>query len=150
MPGVRVDGNDALAVYAATREAIHRASHETPESDRGPTLIELVTYRLSAHSTSDDPRMYRSDVEVAAAEARDPILRMRRHLERVAGWDDAQEEAMMAEFAAEVRAAIETAEAKTNPPLATVFEDVYEAEPWHLREQRAELEEGPRARKAHG
>src|SRR5262245_246043 len=75
-PGVQVDGNDLLAVYAATRVAVDRA-----REGGGPTLIEAVTYRLGGHSTADDPTKYRSDAEVKEWEAREPLIRFRRYLE---------------------------------------------------------------------
>src|SRR5947207_14814015 len=76
-PGVRVDGNDVLACYAVTRRALDNARH-----GQGPTLIEAYTYRMAAHTTSDDPSRYRIASEVEAWQARDPILRMRLHLEK--------------------------------------------------------------------
>ena len=83
-PGVRVDGNDVLAVYAATREAVERA-----RSGGGPTLIEALTYRIGAHSTADDARRYRADPEVEAARAFDPIARFRTWLVGAGHADDA-------------------------------------------------------------
>ena len=76
-PGIQVDGNDALAVYAASREATERA-----RAGQGPTLIECVTYRLGVHTTADDPTKYRSDEEVAAWERKDPLTRFRAYLEK--------------------------------------------------------------------
>jgi pyruvate dehydrogenase E1 component alpha subunit len=75
MPGVQVDGNDILAVYAATREAVARG-----RAGEGPTFIEAVTYRMSVHTTADDPKRYRKDDEVAVWEKRDPLLRFHRYL----------------------------------------------------------------------
>jgi len=77
LPGIQVDGNDVLAVYAATREAVERA-----RTGDGPTLIECVTYRLGVHTTADDPTKYRSDLEVAMWEQKDPLTRFRAYLEK--------------------------------------------------------------------
>src|SRR5690606_41083469 len=76
-PGVRVDGNDVLACLAVTRAAVERA-----RSGEGPMLIEAFTYRMGAHTTSDDPSRYRSDEERAEWEAKDPIARLRTYLEK--------------------------------------------------------------------
>src|SRR6266700_2506131 len=76
-PGIQVDGNDVLAVYAASREAVERA-----RAGDGPTLIECVTYRLGVHTTADDPTKYRSDLEVAMWEQKDPLTRFRAYLEK--------------------------------------------------------------------
>ena len=77
LPGIQVDGNDVLAVYAAAREAVERA-----RAGDGPTLIECVTYRLGVHTTADDPTKYRSDAEVAMWEQKDPLTRFRAYLEK--------------------------------------------------------------------
>ncbi|MFZ0429866.1 MAG: thiamine pyrophosphate-dependent enzyme, partial [Acidobacteriota bacterium] len=82
-PGVQVDGNDVLAVYRATREAVDRA-----RSGQGPTLIECVTYRLSVHTTADDPTRYRTQEEVARWEAREPLSRLQVYLRRRGILDD--------------------------------------------------------------
>ncbi len=75
MPGIQVDGNDILAVYAAAQEAVERA-----RSGGGPTLIECVTYRLMMHTTADDPKRYRSDEEVEQWSKRDPLIRFEKYL----------------------------------------------------------------------
>ena len=144
VPGVRCDGNDAFAVVKVTRDAVARAAR-----GEGPTLVEALTYRLSGHSTSDDPKAYRSDVEVGRFEELDPLRRMRRHLEQAGllGADDQAE--MEREITEELRAAVAAAEATPAPALATMFEGVFAELPWHLREQRAALLAGPRA-KGHG
>ncbi len=81
--GIQVDGNDALAVYQAVREAADRA-----RAGEGPTLIEAVTYRMLMHTTADDPTRYRSDDEVAAWEAKDPLIRFKKFLTDKGIWDD--------------------------------------------------------------
>lgn len=137
LPGVRVDGNDALAVFAATRAAVERARR-----GEGPTLVEAETYRIGAHSSSDDPSRYRDEREVELWKGRDPLQRMRKVVERHAGWDAAQDDALSAALLAEINAAL--AEAEHSPDLDTMslFDDVYSARPWHLEEQRRRFAAG--------
>jgi 2-oxoisovalerate dehydrogenase E1 component alpha subunit len=132
--GVRVDGNDLLAVIEVTRRAAERARR-----GQGATLIEAVTYRRGAHSSSDDPSVYRDEAEPRAWEARDPMVRLRRYLERKKSWSDAEQKRAEAEAQAEVQRALEEAEAVPPPPPSSMFEDVFADLPWHLREQREEL-----------
>jgi pyruvate dehydrogenase E1 component alpha subunit len=136
MRGERVDGNDLLAVHAATRRARQRAA----DGD-GPTLLECVTYRMEGHSTSDDPRAYRPPEVVEPWRKKDPILRLRRHLALrglLSGEDDAR---IATEARDRILAAIKEAEAHPQkPPLATLFEGVYAEPLWQQREQLAELE----------
>ena len=122
-PGVRVDGNDVLAVFAATREALERARRGD-----GPTLIEAMTYRIGAHSTADDPRRYRADPEVEAARASDPIARFRTWLIAAGHADDtflAECDVEAERFAMTVREGVVATPA---PPPEWQFEWVY-AEP---------------------
>jgi len=134
--GLRVDGNDALAVYAAVQWAANRA-----RANQGPTLIEHFTYRAEGHSTSDDPSSYRSAQEREEWPLGDPILRLERHLIGLGEWSAQQQEAMDREVAEEVRAATKEAEKNgilghgLHHPFHTMFEDVYEDLPWHLEEQ---------------
>ncbi len=129
-PGIQVDGNDLLAVYAATHEAVERA-----RAGEGPTLIECVTYRLGVHTTADDPTKYRSDDEVKAWEKKDPFTRLVPYLERkgvhVAGLDE--------EIDAEIAAAIERFESAPAPDPLTVFDHVYAERPPHLERERSEM-----------
>lgn len=134
MPGVRIDGNDLLAVYQATREAAERA-----RAGHGPTLIEAVTYRMGPHSTSDDPTRYRSDAEVASWKEKDPIHRVRLLLDAHASWTDADDAKVWEEARAEVQTAVQNAERVPAPSHNSLFEDVYAQLPWNLKEQRAEL-----------
>ncbi len=134
VPSLRVDGNDVLAVYHAVSQAVARARR-----GEGSTFLEAVTYRIGAHSTSDDPSRYRRDEEVAAWQARDPLARLRRHLVRAGMLDDVQDEALEQELNAAIGKAIDAAEAHGPPARASLFEDVYAELPWHLREQRDEL-----------
>ena len=135
-PGVKVDGNDVEAVYAAASDAVARA-----RAGEGPTLIEAETYRMGAHSSSDDPSRYRESQEVEEWKRRDPLDRLRRRLVGAQLWDDARDEALRAELLAQVNAAIDTAEKLPPPPADSLFDDVYAQEPWNLAEQRRELRE---------
>ncbi len=128
--GVRVDGNDVLACYAAAKEAVDRA-RETGEA----TLIEAVTYRMGPHSTSDDPSRYRGQEEYEDWEARDPLPRFARYLEKKGLWSQEWDEALRDEVEAELEAAVKAAEAIAPPALDTIFTDVYEDVPWHIQEQ---------------
>ena len=134
-PGVQADGNDLLAMVAVTREAVARA-----REGGGPTLIEAVTYRLTGHSTADDPKKYREEAEVKAWEAREPLPRLRRYLEAKGLVDDALHARFETEVDAEVRAAIERAEARMQAarPL-DMFDYVYAERPAEVEAQRQEF-----------
>ncbi len=135
--GLRVDGNDALAVYAATAWAAERA-----RTNKGPTLIEHFTYRVEGHSTSDDPGQYRSADEGSAWPLGDPIARLKNHLIAIGEWDEARHAAQDLELAEQVKAVQKEAEKNgilghgLHQPFDTMFEDVFEDMPWHLREQQ--------------
>lgn len=144
VPGVRCDGNDALAVYAVTRAAVERAVR-----GEGPTLIELVTYRAGAHSSNDDPNAYRDSAGVEEQLRRDPLRRLRSYLERQKGWSAADQVALEERVQAELSHCIEQAEAAPAPSIESMFEDVFEQMPPHLREQQAECVHGPRAKRHH-
>jgi len=141
---VQVDGNDLLAVYAATRDAIERARR-----GEGPTLIEALTYRLSGHSTSDDPKAYRKEQDMLDERLKDPLPRLKAHLVLHGAWDDAREKALIDALDVEIKAAVEAAEAAPAPELETLFDEVYATRPWHLDAQFAEAQKAPRA-KGHG
>ncbi|AKU91733.1 thiamine pyrophosphate-dependent dehydrogenase E1 component subunit alpha [Vulgatibacter incomptus] len=132
-PGVKVDGNDAKAVYAAATEAIARARR-----GEGPTLLECETYRMGAHSSSDDPSRYRDQAEVDAWAKRDPIQALFRELCEGGLWSEEKDKALRDELLAEVNEAIAAAEAGPDPEPETLFDDVFGELPWHLREQRDE------------
>jgi TPP-dependent pyruvate/acetoin dehydrogenase alpha subunit len=134
IPGIRVDGNDLLAVVKVTRDAVVRA-----RKGGGPTFIEAVTYRRHGHSSSDDPTRYRDPNEVEVWEKRDPVERMRRFLEKQRLWDAAAEERELAEQNELVTREIQTAEKAAPPALDTLIEDVTEHVRPHLREQLAEV-----------
>lgn len=141
MPGVRVDGNDVLAVYDAVREAAERA-----RNGAGPTLIEAVTYRLVPHSTSDDPSRYRDEKQYQEWLKRDPVELFRRFLLMRRVITEAWEKKLQAELDAEVDVAIKEAEAAGLPAPETMFYDVYETVPDLLKDEakamRASLERG--------
>ena len=139
LPGVKVDGNDVQAVHAAAQEAVARA-----RAGEGATLLECETYRMGAHSSSDDPTRYRDQAEVDAWAKRDPLARLQGELLAGRQWTQAQDAALRAELLEQVNAAIAEAEALPAPALSTLFEDVYAQVPWNLAEQRAEVEAAAR------
>jgi len=132
--GVRVDGNDILAVYRTTKEAVDRA-----RKGDGPTLIEAVTYRMGPHSSSDDPKRYRTEEELAEWQSRDPLVRFRKYLEKKQIWSTADEKKAQDEANRQLDEAIEHAEKVPRPATETLFTDVYEQMPWNLEEQLREL-----------
>jgi 2-oxoisovalerate dehydrogenase E1 component alpha subunit len=137
MPALRVDGNDYLAVYAVAKWAAERARRNL-----GPTLIEYVTYRVGAHSTSDDPTAYRPKTESDAWPLGDPVLRLKQHLIRLGAWSEERHKQAEAEILATVIETQKEAEAHgtlhsgPHPSARDMFEGVYEAMPPHLRRQR--------------
>ncbi len=137
IPSLRVDGNDFLAVYAASNWAIERARRNL-----GPTLIEWVTYRAAAHSTSDDPSKYRPRDEFKAWPLGDPIERLKTHLIIKGIWDEKRHTAMTDELRNEVRAAAKEAETHGTlgkgpvPGVDKMFDHVYKEMPAHLQRQR--------------
>jgi len=140
LPGLRVDGNDFLAVYAATQWAAERA-----RANLGATVIEHYTYRVEGHSTSDDPGRYRPSNEGKEWPLGDPILRLKSHLIALGEWSDERHEAAEKDAVEQVRAANKEAESfgtlgsGSLPSVKTMFEDVYKDMPWNLRRQRQEL-----------
>ena len=140
-PGVRVDGNDVLAVYRTTREAAARAY-----AGDGPTLIEALTYRIGAHSTADDPGRYRVEDEVAAARAFDPIVRFRSWLESVGHIDGGVLADWEGEIEPEVLAIRNGVIAQLAPPVEWMFDHTYADPPAAIAEQRAEVARWLRSR----
>ncbi len=130
MPGLRVDGNDILAVISGMREAVDRA-----RSGGGPTLVESLTFRMGGHSSSDDPTRYRDSETVKYWEARDPLVRFEAFLRGKGLLTDADLAAWAEEANAEISAAVTAAEALPPPAIETIFTDVYAEMPPHLREQ---------------
>jgi pyruvate dehydrogenase E1 component alpha subunit len=131
-PGVQVDGNDVLAVYAASKEAVERA-----REGEGPTLIECVTYRLGVHTTADDPTKYRTNEEVAQWERKDPLTRFAAYLQK----KHLLEEGLEAQVDAEIAEAIARFESTPPADLLAIFDHVYAERPPHLEAQRDELRE---------
>ncbi len=134
LPGIQVDGNDVLAVYAASKEALERA-----RSGGGPTLIEALTYRMENHTTADDAFKYRPKEELDYWTERDPISRMKAFLTSKRLWNDKKQNALDAEITAEVDAEVEKLEAMPAPDPGDVFDYMYRDIPWNLREQRDAL-----------
>jgi pyruvate dehydrogenase E1 component alpha subunit/2-oxoisovalerate dehydrogenase E1 component alpha subunit len=132
--GVRVDGNDVLAVHRVVKDAVDRA-----RAGEGPTFIECVTYRMGPHSSSDDPARYRSNDEVAAWAKKDPIERMEKYLRNAELLDDDAKRAFEEAIDAEIDAALAEVEEVGPPARETIFEDVFAELPAHLREQQREL-----------
>ncbi|MBB5054036.1 2-oxoisovalerate dehydrogenase E1 component alpha subunit [Afipia massiliensis] len=139
LPGLRVDGNDFLAVYAAIEWAAERA-----RNNLGATLIEFVTYRVAGHSTSDDPNKYRPAAEATEWPLGDPIKRLKEHLIAIGEWSETQHAELEAELKDLIRLATKEGEAigtlgQSKPSTREMFEDVYKEPDWRLIEQRQEL-----------
>jgi len=139
LPGLRVDGNDFLAVWAATEWAAERA-----RTNHGATLIELFTYRAEGHSTSDDPTKYRPADEPGAWPLGDPLDRLKAHLIGIGAWSEDEHAALTRTLTEAVRAAVKEADAvgtlgKSKPGVAEMFEGVFKEPDWRLIEQRREL-----------
>ena len=139
IPALRIDGNDFLAVYAATQWALERA-----RANLGPTLIEHFTYRAAPHSTSDDPGRYRPVNEADGWPLGDPVERLRDHLIAIGHWSMDDQAALENEAVELVRAAGKESEAigtlgQSRPSVKEMFVDVYKEEPWHIRRQRQEM-----------
>src|SRR3989442_6960928 len=130
LPGLQVDGNDVLAVYAATKEAVDRA-----REGNGPTLIECVTYRLGVHTTADDPTKYRSEEEVREWERKDPLTRFVEYLRKKNLLEDGLEQ----EVDAEIAAAVKRFEAMAPPDVLTMFDHAYAEKPPELLAHREEV-----------
>lgn len=134
-PGRLVDGNDLFAVYAATSEAVARAL-----AGHGPTLVEAMTYRMGFHNTTDNPKAYRGDAEVAQAARRDPIARVERYLTQAGLWDDARAREMEQSIQQDLENAFATASRFAPPDPGQMFEHVYADLPQRVRKQKEELE----------
>jgi pyruvate dehydrogenase E1 component alpha subunit len=136
IPGIQVDGNDILAVYAAAKEAADRA-----RSGGGPSMIECVTYRIMMHTTADDPKRYREDQEVEAWKKKDPLIRFEKYLTDKGLMTKDKVQEIESEIKAEIQAAVDRAQdrmRKFDDPLY-MFEHAYAELPAHLKEQRSEL-----------
>lgn len=142
MPGVRVDGNDVLAVYRETKAAVDRARR-----GEGPTLLELVTFRMGGHSSADDPTRYRDAQLVESWAARCPLKRFRAWLEASGKWSEQDEEAMQRDQRAALNEAVKEAEKVALPPPTDIVEDVFKDTTPALREQLEALKEELAAKK---
>jgi 2-oxoisovalerate dehydrogenase E1 component alpha subunit len=131
VPGVQVDGNDVIAVRKVMEEALERARRGD-----GPMVVEAVTYRLSDHTTADDASRYRPAEELEAAWKLEPLVRTRQYLASQGWWDDAAEEALRAECAAQIEAAVHGYQ--NRPPAGTdhMFEHLFASPPAQLAIQR--------------
>lgn len=134
MPGIQVDGNDVLAVYQATREAVERARR-----GEGPTLLELKTYRAGPHSSSDDPTRYRSKEEAAYWQERDPILLLRQKLASWGLWTEAYEAEVRERIQSQINEAVKAAESLPEPAWETLFTDVYDGTTDVLEDQKQDI-----------
>jgi pyruvate dehydrogenase E1 component alpha subunit len=136
VPGIQVDGNDVLAVYAAAKEAVDRA-----RSGGGPTMIECVTYRMMMHTTADDPKRYRTEEEVEGWRKRDPITRFQKYLMDRGKLTQEDVEGLESEIEKEIQAAVDRAEKvmKAPPDPLDMFDHAYADMPPHIAAQKAEL-----------
>ncbi|MCP2680357.1 3-methyl-2-oxobutanoate dehydrogenase (2-methylpropanoyl-transferring) subunit alpha [Maricaulaceae bacterium NA33B04] len=140
LASIRVDGNDFLAVYAATQWAAERA-----RAGDGTTLLELFTYRADAHSTSDDPSKYRPRTEGQVWPLGDPIERLKQHLIGLGEWDEDRHEKLEEDMTQLVVKSYKEAESYGTlhegplAPTQTIFEDVYAEQDWRLKRQRQDL-----------
>lgn len=144
MPGIRVDGNDVLAVIQVAAEAVERA-----RAGEGPTMIEAITYRVQGHSSSDDPSVYRDPNEPAIWEVKDPIKRFRNYLKDKGLWSEDIESEISERHNQAITDALKAAEDLAAPPVQSLFDDVYEDIPWHLAEQREYLMSQARVKSPH-
>lgn len=133
-PGILVDGNDILAMYTATKEAVQKA-----RAGKGATLIEAYTYRMTSHTTSDDATKYRPEKEVKEWEKKDPIERIKNYLKNKGLWDESFEKQAQDETAATINAAIEEAEQMPLPSLEELFIHTYQELTPNLKIQLEEL-----------
>jgi pyruvate dehydrogenase E1 component alpha subunit len=131
IPGIQVDGNDAIAVRHWVERALARA-----RNGEGPTLVEAVTYRLSDHTTADDASRYRKKGEVETAWKLEPLIRMRQYLTDIGAWDEDKEQDLLQESAAKVDAAVQTYLNTPKQPIESMFDYMYKELPEFLEEQR--------------
>lgn len=134
IPAIRVDGNDFFAIF----EAVSMARRHCIEGN-GPYLIEAMTYRMGAHSTADDPSVYRKESEVEKWKNKCPLLRLRKYLEKKGLWDEKQEQSTIDSIVNEINHAIEEAKETPKPPLHSIVEHVYFEVPRNLQEEYEEV-----------
>jgi len=134
--GIRVDGNDALASFVATRYALEKA-----RSGGGPTFIEALTYRMGPHSTADDPKRYRNENQLESWTEKDPVKLLEAYLRKKTLWTDKQEADFTDECNSNISQSVQRQESTPLlPPEQLIFDDVYAEMPWHLKEQREQIE----------
>lgn len=134
--GVRVDGNDALAVYQVTKEALQRA-----RNGEGPTLIEAVTWRYGAHTTADDPTKYRDQAESEERRKQDPLLRIEKLLKEKGEWEEDWLVSISTEIELEIDKAVKEMEAYPKADPAYMFDHVFKQPTWNLVEQRKQFKD---------
>ena len=144
MPGIRVDGNDILAVIQVANEAVERA-----RAGLGPTMIEALTYRKEGHSSSDDPSVYRDPSEPESWDPKDPLHRFRGYLMYRDLWSEQLDTDISEKHNASITEAVEKSQHLGPPPVESLFDDVYEQLPWHLAEQKQYLLRQPRTKSPH-
>lgn len=132
--GFRVDGNDVFAVYLTVKRLLDEA-----RSEFKPALVELLTYRMDDHTTADDASRYRTEDMVGPWRAKDPIDRLRKYLTKSLGWDDKKETELNEQLAEEIEQTVREFEATSPPHPTDMFNHMYFEEPWHLKEERAEV-----------
>jgi pyruvate dehydrogenase E1 component alpha subunit len=132
IPGIQVDGNDALSVYQAVKEAVDRA-----RADEGPTLIEAVTFRMLMHTTADDPSRYRSDEEVAGWEAKDPLVRFKTYIVEKGIWDADLQKQLETECKAQIDRAVQAFESRKPFAPDAPFDHVFGTKETVIEAQRA-------------
>ena len=134
MPGIQVDGNDPLAMYHATREALNRA-----RAGEGPTFIEAVTYRLRMHTTADDPGRYQSEEQLKLWEKRDPMIRFKKYLEDKGIWDESRQTELDETIKKQIESAVKAFESRKDFKMDTPFEYIYGTKHSRIEEQRTEF-----------
>ncbi len=143
IPGLQVDGNDVLATYVATKDALARAY-----AGEGPTMIEALTYRLMMHTTADDPRRYRNEDEEKAAWEKDPIPRFRKYIERKSIWDAKKQAALEEEIKGKVDATVKEFESRKDFQPEILFDHVFGTKHAEIEEQRAQFLENLKLKSA--
>lgn len=134
--GIQVDGNDVLAVYAVTKEAVEKAA-----KGGGPTLIEAVTYRMGDHTTADDASRYRDKNEIEEWSKKDPIERFKTYLKSKNIWNEQLEDNIQKETHSIIEDAVKKAEAAPTPPIEDLFNYISAELPWNVKEELKELKE---------
>ena len=132
LPSIQVDGNDIIVCHWAMEQAIEQA-----RAGKGPTIIEMITYRLADHTTADDARRYREDEEVENAWQLEPVKRLRKYLQSRGGWDDKKELELLAEADREVEAAVKDYQAVSKPTTESMFDHLFANLPAEIEAQRA-------------